>query len=623
MASSSRADFSPRISTVWNNQPEEALVKVLANLEDEAEANVDLVGTCECRVGVQYLLERSHDWRFWPLGIWKLKGHQMVQPQYAFGSPTATPIEPTGGPEPACGRSQARKTQWGAVWDLKQYESEANKKVCTNPPPVIRPTGGPEPACGRSQARKTQWGAVWDLKQYESEANKKVCTNPPPVIRYSTGLLGAPNTGTLAIDTLSVSHKNRPLLTPMQVKRQNLSCSQVGRHILMKEEQVTFFILFQQQEQVAQSTEDGRLYLGFAAVSLGFLDGCFDHKLVELHTLGIILEYEQGGHMKTKTDVDAVVDEIARKEALITASKTDQVRKLIGRLQEKLALKDDHHFYLFKRDVFHFRDKIATGSFDKTCKLWSFESGKCYHTFRGHTAEIVCLSFNPPSTMIATGSMDTTAKLWDIQTGQEVASLNGHSAEIISLSFNSSGSQLITGSFDHTVMVWDVNSGKRIHTLIGHKAEISSAQFNYDCSLIATGSMDKTCKIWETNHGTCIGTLRGHEDEVLDVSFDMTGQYLLTASADGTARCYNATTHTLISKFEGHEGEISKITFNPQGTSVLTASSDKTARLWDPENGECKQILEGHTDEIFSCAFNYEGNTIITGSKDNTCRIWR
>jgi WD40 repeat protein len=36
-----------------------------------------------------------------------------------------------------------------------------------------------------------------------------------------------------------------------------------------------------------------------------------------------------------------------------------------------------------------FRDKIATGSFDKTCKLWSAETGKCFHTYRGHTAEIV------------------------------------------------------------------------------------------------------------------------------------------------------------------------------------------------------------------------------------------
>ena len=30
-----------------------------------------------------------------------------------------------------------------------------------------------------------------------------------------------------------------------------------------------------------------------------------------------------------RTDVDAVVDEIARKEPLITASKTEQVRKLV------------------------------------------------------------------------------------------------------------------------------------------------------------------------------------------------------------------------------------------------------------------------------------------------------
>ena len=37
------------------------------------------------------------------------------------------------------------------------------------------------------------------------------------------------------------------------------------------------------------------------------------------------------------------------------------------------------------------RDKVITGSFDKTCKLWSTVDGKCYHTLRGHTAEIVSL----------------------------------------------------------------------------------------------------------------------------------------------------------------------------------------------------------------------------------------
>ena len=68
-------------------------------------------------------------------------------------------------------------------------------------------------------------------------------------------------------------------------------------------------------------------------------------------------------------------------------------------------------------------DKIVTGSFDKTCKLWCSETGKCYHTFRGHTSEVVYVSFNPQSTLIASGSMDMTARLWDVEHGVEKATL--------------------------------------------------------------------------------------------------------------------------------------------------------------------------------------------------------
>ncbi|XP_075793735.1 dynein assembly factor with WD repeat domains 1 isoform X4 [Pelodiscus sinensis] len=303
--------------------------------------------------------------------------------------------------------------------------------------------------------------------------------------------------------------------------------------------------------------------------------------LLRYYPPGIILEYVQDGELKTKsidlldlsldTNVGALVEEIRKAEPLITASRKEQVIHLILRLQEKLGQQEDHKFYLFKVLRAHILpltnvafnksgscDKIATGSFDKTCKLWSVETGKCYHTFRGHTAEIVCLSFNLQSTLIATGSMDTTAKLWDIQNGEEVVVLTGHSAEIIALSFNTTGDRIITGSFDHTVAVWDVGTGRKLHTLIGHRAEISSAQFNWDCSLIVTGSMDKTCMLWNAVTGTRVATLTGHDDEVLDVCFDYTGQRIATSSADGSARVYNAETKKCIAKLEGHGGEISK-----------------------------------------------------------------
>eukprot|EP00292_Cryptomonas_paramecium_P003116 CAMPEP_0113666056 /NCGR_PEP_ID=MMETSP0038_2-20120614/2654_1 /TAXON_ID=2898 /ORGANISM="Cryptomonas paramecium" /LENGTH=620 /DNA_ID=CAMNT_0000581489 /DNA_START=122 /DNA_END=1983 /DNA_ORIENTATION=+ /assembly_acc=CAM_ASM_000170 len=407
--------------------------------------------------------------------------------------------------------------------------------------------------------------------------------------------------------------------------------------------------------------------------------------LLRYYPPGIILEYETNGEVKQKTldlleltvetDVEALLNQIIRKEPLITESKRPHVRKLLHKLVEKQDTPETSQFYLFKilrahilpltncafnksgdrfitgsydrtckvwntltgeelltleghKNVVYaiafnnpYGDKIITGSFDKTCKVWNSETGELYHTLKGHATEIVCLSFNPQGDAIATGSMDNTAKLWDTETGTELATLTGHTAEIVSLSFNQNGDKLITGSFDHTTKLWDVRSGRCLYTFQGHRGEISSCQFDWEGNKCISGSIDRTCKLWDVRNGQCSKTLVGHNDEILDVSFNVTGSKLVTASADGTARVYNSNTGACLSILVGHEGEISKVSFSPQGTRLITASSDKTCRVWSTDTGECQQILEGHNDEIFSCAFNYEGDTIITGSKDNTAEF--
>uniref|UniRef100_A0A671K9V0 Dynein assembly factor with WD repeat domains 1 n=1 Tax=Sinocyclocheilus anshuiensis TaxID=1608454 RepID=A0A671K9V0_9TELE len=376
---------------------------------------------------------------------------------------------------------------------------------------------------------------------------------------------------------------------------------------------------------------------------------------------GIFLDYEKGGQLRTKsidllnltpeTDVNELLSDIRAAEPLITSSCVEQVKVLICKLQEKVSQKDDRKFYLFRALQAHILpltnvafnksgSSFITGSYDRTCKIWDTASGEELHTLEGHrnvvyaigscaldhscpeSFRMVCLAFNPQSTLVATGSMDTMAKLWDVESGKEMSTLAGHFAEIISLSFNTTGDRLVTGSFDHTAILWDVSTGSKVHVLTGHRGEISCVQFNWDCSLIVTASLDKTCKVWDADSGQCLATLLGHNDEVLDVCFNYTGQLIATASADGTSRVFSTETFQCLCQLEGHKGEISKVCFNPQGSRVLTASVDKAARVWCVNTGVCLQVLEGHSDEIFSCAFNYEGDTIITGSKDNTCRIW-
>jgi dynein assembly factor with WDR repeat domains 1 len=57
-------------------------------------------------------------------------------------------------------------------------------------------------------------------------------------------------------------------------------------------------------------------------------------------------------------------------------------------------------------------------------QLWNTKDGSMLYTFRGHIAEIVCLSFDPMSTYLVTGSMDKTSILWNVDTGQAVMQID-------------------------------------------------------------------------------------------------------------------------------------------------------------------------------------------------------
>jgi hypothetical protein len=111
---------------------------------------------------------------------------------------------------------------------------------------------------------------------------------------------------------------------------------------------------------------------------------------------------------------------------------------------------------------------LASGSWDKTVKLWDVKSGKEIATLQGHQSWVNSVSFSPDGHTLASGSEDKTVKLWDVKSGKEIASLQGHQSPVWSVSFSPDGHTLASGSGDNTVKLWDVKSGKEIATLEGH-----------------------------------------------------------------------------------------------------------------------------------------------------------
>jgi WD40 repeat protein len=59
---------------------------------------------------------------------------------------------------------------------------------------------------------------------------------------------------------------------------------------------------------------------------------------------------------------------------------------------------------------------LATGSEDKTIKLWNLEKEKenDIRTLRGHTDIVLSVSFSPDGKTLASGSGDRTVKLWNL-----------------------------------------------------------------------------------------------------------------------------------------------------------------------------------------------------------------
>ena len=89
-------------------------------------------------------------------------------------------------------------------------------------------------------------------------------------------------------------------------------------------------------------------------------------------------------------------------------------------------------------------------------------------TFSIPADSILSIAFNNEGTLLASGSADRTIKLWNVESRTEVATLEGHSDYVNSVAFNSEGTLLASGSDDKTIKLWNVESRTEVATLKGH-----------------------------------------------------------------------------------------------------------------------------------------------------------
>jgi len=314
---------------------------------------------------------------------------------------------------------------------------------------------------------------------------------------------------------------------------------------------------------------------------------------------------------------------------------------------------------------------LASGSYDKTIKIWDAVSGRNLQTLEGHTKEVTSVAYSPNGKYLASGSWGRTVIIWDAVSGNKIqtfehdsyvsmacspdwkyiASAGSYDTIIIqdavsgkkvnklalfdwlslsygksilySIAYSRDGKYLASGYADKTIRIWDTVSGKNIQTLKGHTEAVNFVYYSPDGKYLVSGSSDKTIKIWDAESGKIINTIQTNNVSSLVYSPDVKNLMITSFNwIDGS--CYYTT--TILDAVSGRNIQtldeyIDKVVYSPDG-KYIAGTMDKTIKILDAASAKTIKTINGHIYTIRSVAFSPNGKYLASGSDDHTVKIW-
>lgn len=266
---------------------------------------------------------------------------------------------------------------------------------------------------------------------------------------------------------------------------------------------------------------------------------------------------------------------------------------------------------------------LATGSFDRTIRLWRVSDGTLINTLEGNDEAIRGVAFSPDGSILASVSFDQRLKIWTIPEGTLVHDIPAHSASINKVIFLRDGYTIVTASLDNTIRFWDVNSGELIKELSdGHTGGILSIASSPDDQYLASGGIDHAVRIHNAD-GDLMPFFGTHTNWVYDVAYSPDGSTLASSSTDTTVELWNAENGENLGTLVGYEGPVQTLAFSPDSKLLASGSADSTIRIWKLDTQQLLTTLEQHEKGVLSIAFSYDGKWFASGSADKTVWLWK
>ena len=295
---------------------------------------------------------------------------------------------------------------------------------------------------------------------------------------------------------------------------------------------------------------------------------------------------------------------------------------------------------------------LATGSEDKTVRVWDAYTGAHKYTLEKHTESVTSLAFSPDGNLLVSGDKDATIFVWDVKTGSHTSTISHVTkgedpVSVASLVYHPDGSRLISGSTDGTICLWETefrfgkhrcltscqanSQSVRSWALDPSSQSITSLVLDPSGNLLVSAAKSGIIELWKIDSTQSIiekiRTLeRTYDEETLSnvssFAFSSDNRTLACGVNNGSIHVWDTNDYHYITTLKEHSAAVLSLVFGDDGTTLTSMSEDGTIVLWDTITGKSKTTFTEHLSYIESVEFSLDGQMLISKSKNGLLHLW-
>jgi WD40 repeat protein len=252
---------------------------------------------------------------------------------------------------------------------------------------------------------------------------------------------------------------------------------------------------------------------------------------------------------------------------------------------------------------------------------------------KGHELAVVAVTVSPDSNFIATGSKDKSIKLWEISTGREIRSFLGHEMTVTSIEFSSDGKYIISGSYDKSVKIWEVNTGKEYYSITSEDA-ITDVAFDPKLGFFVSAGYNRSgypdsATVYDFKTKQKITRLPINADEGrgygVSLSLSPDGQWIGFGEDNRLVNVYKTGSWEKVHTFQYEEGWCggcsTMLTFSPDNKFLYMASHNGPFKKYDLANGKLLKVYEEKSEDLTGIAISRNGK-MLARSSEKSIVIW-